>query len=177
MRVHTVLLVLAALFPTAAITQESITAEAVIDAPIGQVWNAWATSVGLRSWLAPHADIDAQIGGLMRANYDAKGSLGDSGTIENRVLSLEPERMLSIQVSRAPESFPFKARVGEMWTVLYFSAVADEKTKLRIVGLGFKPDREAQEMRDFFKRGNEFTLTQLQEHFAKCRLTNTCSAP
>jgi hypothetical protein len=112
----------------------------------------------------------------MRANYDAKGSLGDSGTIENKVLSLEPERMLSIQVSRAPDSFPFKARVGEMWTVLYFSVVSNDKTQLRVVGLGFKSDSEAQEMREFFKRGNEFTLTQLQEHFAKCRPTDTCSA-
>ena len=32
---------------------------------------------GLRSWLAPHAEIDLRIGGLMRANYDSRGALGD----------------------------------------------------------------------------------------------------
>ncbi len=177
MRMYTVSLALILLGPIAAVAQEPIAADGIINAPVGQVWKAWATSEGLRSWLAPHADIDARIGGLMRANYDQKGSLGDSNTIENRVLSLEPERMLSIQVARAPESFPFKARVGEMWTVMYFSPIAGDKTHVRIVGLGFKPDSEAQQMRDFFKRGNEFTLSQLQEHFAKCSSTSTCSAP
>src|SRR5690349_5860849 len=79
---------------------EPIVAEAVVDAPIAAVWNAWTTADGLRAWLAPHADIDLRVGGLMRSNYNAQGRLGDEGTIENRVLAYEPQRMLAIQVAR-----------------------------------------------------------------------------
>jgi uncharacterized protein YndB with AHSA1/START domain len=144
---------------------ESIVTEGVIAAPVATVWNAWATSTGLKTWLAPHADIDLRIDGLMRSNYDPKGSLGDPGTIENRVLAYEPERMLSIKVSKAPEKFPFRSKIDDIWTVLYFTPTADGRTTLRVVGMGFGTDEESQKMKEFFKQGNAFTLTQLQKRF------------
>jgi uncharacterized protein YndB with AHSA1/START domain len=152
-------------FAVPAKATESIVAEGIVNAPVLAVWNAWATTDGLKSWLAPHVDIDLRVDGLMRANYDPKGSLGDSGTIENRVLAYEPERMLSIKVSKAPDNFPFKAKIGDMWTVLYFQPTPDGKTMLRIVGLGFGTDEESQKMKEFFRQGNDFTLTQLQRRF------------
>jgi uncharacterized protein YndB with AHSA1/START domain len=146
---------------------ESIVAEGVVNAPVAAVWNAWATPAGLKAWLAPHADIDLKVDGLMRSNYDPKGSLGDAGTIENRVLAYEPERMLAIKVSKAPEKFPFKSKISDMWTVLYFQPLPGAKTALRIVGMGFGADEESQKMKEFFKQGNEFTLVQLQKRFAQ----------
>ncbi len=138
---------------------------AIVEAPVNAVWAAWATSDGLRSWLAPHADIDLRVGGLMRTNYDAKGSLGDSKTIDNRILSLDPGRMLSIQVSKTPDNFPFTDAIQHMWTVVYFEPLGRNRTRVRVVGLGFRPDAESQRMRAFFDRGNAVTLQQLQRHF------------
>jgi uncharacterized protein YndB with AHSA1/START domain len=152
-------------FAGTTLATESIVTEGVVAAPVATVWNAWTTSAGLRTWLAPHADIDLRVDGIMRSNYDPKGTLGDPGTIENRVLSFEPERMLSIKVSKAPETFPFKNRIDDMWTVLYFQSTKDGRTTLRIVGMGFGTDEESQKMKEFFKQGNAFTLAQLQRHF------------
>jgi uncharacterized protein YndB with AHSA1/START domain len=146
---------------------ESIVAEGVVSAPVSAVWSAWTTTVGLKAWLAPHADIDLRIDGVMRSNYDPKGRLGDAGTIENRVLAYEPERMLSIKVAKAPEKFPFKTKISDMWTVLYFQPTVDCKTSLRIVGMGFGTDEESQRMKEFFIQGNASTLTQLQKHFQR----------
>jgi uncharacterized protein YndB with AHSA1/START domain len=146
-------------------TIDSIVTEGVVSAPVTAVWNAWATTAGLKSWLAPHADIDLRIDGIMRANYDPKGTLDDAGTIENKVLAFEPERMFSIRVTKAPEKFPFRSRIGDMWTVLYFQPTAEGKTTLRIVGMGFGKDEESQKMKAFFEQGNAYTLTQLQKHF------------
>jgi uncharacterized protein YndB with AHSA1/START domain len=144
-----------------------IVSEGVVAAPVTTVWTAWTTTTGLKSWLAPNVDIDLRLDGLMRTNYDPKGSLGDPGTIENRVLSFEPEKMLSIRVAKAPDKFPFKTKIGEMWTVLYFEPTSDGKTLLRIVGLGFGSDEESQRMKEYFKKGNAFTLSQLQKRFAQ----------
>jgi uncharacterized protein YndB with AHSA1/START domain len=146
---------------------ESIVIEGIVSAPVTDVWNAWATTEGLKTWLAPHADIDLRVDGLMRSNYDPKGSLGDPGTIENRVLAYEPERMLSIKVAKAPEKFPFRSRIGDMWTVLYFQPTPEGKTTLRIVGMGFESDDESQRMKEFFKQGNAYTLVQLQKRFQR----------
>lgn len=153
--------------PACAATEESIVAEAIVDAPPAEVWKAFTTSGGLESWMASRADIDLRVDGLMRATHDPKGTLGDAGTIENRVLAYEPERLLAIRVSKAPADFPFRDQVASMWTVIHFLPAADDRTLVRVVGMGFAADPQAQKMKDFFARGNAFTLAQLQKRFGK----------
>jgi uncharacterized protein YndB with AHSA1/START domain len=143
--------------------------EGIVEAPLERVWAAFATTDGLRAWLAPHAEIDLRVGGLMRTNYDAQGQLGDPQTIENTILSFEPGRMLSVKVSKPPANFPFANAVRQMWTVVYFDADGPVRTKVREVSLGFGPDEESQRMRAFFSTGNATTLAQLQRHFAAKR--------
>ena len=140
--------------------------EGVVEAPLEQVWTAFTTSAGLRSWLAPHAEIDLRVGGLMRANYNPDGRIGDAGTIENVILSFDPPRMISIKVARPPAGFPFPNAVRTMWTVIYFSSAGPSSTSVREVTLGFTRDPESQRMRAFFAQGNATTFAQLQRHFA-----------
>lgn len=143
-----------------------IVAEGIVEAPLDSVWTAWTTSDGLRGWLAPQAEIDLRVGGLMRTNYDPAGVLGDHRTIVNEVLSYEPRRMLSIRVARAPDGFPFANAIQQMWTVVYFDEAGPDRTGLRVVGLGFRPDEESQRMRAFFESGNTATVEALQRHYA-----------
>lgn len=140
--------------------------EGLVEAQLDQVWTVFTTREGLRSWLAPHAEIDLRVGGLMRTNYNAQGQLGDAQTIENTILSFEPQRMLSIKVAKAPADFPFPNAIRQMWTVIYFAPAAPSRTNIREVSLGFGTDQESQRMRTFFTQGNATTLSQLQRHFA-----------
>ena len=140
--------------------------EAVIDASLETVWNSWTTTEGLKSWLAPHAEIDFRIGGKMRANYDVNGDLDDPSTIENTVLAFDPNRMITIRVSKAPDDFPFANAIYDMWTILYFEAIAPNQTQVRVVSNGFSADEESQNMRMFFSQGNAVTLQQLQAGLA-----------
>jgi uncharacterized protein YndB with AHSA1/START domain len=163
--IATVALILVASGSASAQNVSPIVAEGIVEAPLDTVWAAWSTSEGLRGWLAPHAEIDLRVGGLMRTNYDPAGSLGDRSTIENAVLAFEPGRMLSIRVARAPEDFPFPNAIRDMWTVLYLDEEGQGRTRLRVVSLGFGPDEESQRMRAFFAQGNTATLQALQRRF------------
>jgi uncharacterized protein YndB with AHSA1/START domain len=145
--------------------QEHISHEGIVDASVHDVWKAYTTKEGLESWMVAHADIALEVGGRMRTNYDPKGTLGDPKTIENTILSYEPERMLSLKVSKPPAGFPFPNAIKTMWTVVYFEPISPLKTRLREVSLGFGEDEESRKMRAFFDRGNAFTLAQLQKHF------------
>jgi len=140
--------------------------EAVVNAPIAQVWNALTTKDGIESWMVAHADINLRVGGVMRTNYNPKGVLGDDGTIENTILSYEPQRMLSIKATRAPAGFPFKDEIADMWTVIYLDPQGDDKTRVSISGMGFRDDEASQKMRAHFDWGNAYTLKKLQEHFS-----------
>lgn len=140
--------------------------EAIVAAPVAQVWTAFTTGKGQESWMVAKSDVDLRIGGLMRTHYDPAGQLGDAKGIDNMILAFEPERMFSIKVARAPDTFPFPDAVKKMWTVIYFDAVPPASTRIRLVGLGFEAGDESQRMRSFFDRGNAYTLQQLQKHFA-----------
>jgi uncharacterized protein YndB with AHSA1/START domain len=145
---------------------DRISTEGRVAAPAPEVWSAWATDEGLQSWLAPHATIDLRVGGLMRVNYNPAGRLGDPNTIENTILAFDPERMLSIKVTTAPDGFPYEREIQAMWTVMYFEPVSDDATLVRVVSLGFGADEASQRMREFFEQGNAATVEQLQRRFA-----------
>ena len=144
-----------------------VVSEGIVDAPLAEVWKAWTTAEGMRSWLAPKADIDLRIDGLMRSNYNPKGELGDDSTIENKILAFDPERMFAIRVAKAPTSFPFPNAVQKMWTVVYLSENGAGQTFVRAVGHGFTDDPESARMRDYFQRGNDYTLGALVKRFKR----------
>jgi len=140
--------------------------EGIIEAPVDAVWAALTTKEGQESWNVAHAEIDLKIGGTMRTHYDPKGTIGDPGTIENRILCFEPKRMLAIRVTGSPANFPFKSAIQKMWTVIRLENAGPSRTRLSIVGVGYGDDEESQKLRAFFDRGNSYTLKKLQEKFA-----------
>src|SRR5579863_10494542 len=73
--------------------------EVTIPAPQAAVWQAFATSDGLSTWLTPGAVVDLRKGGEWTAHFPG-GSTG-GGTI----LSFVPLREMTI-AAMAPEQFP-----------------------------------------------------------------------
>lgn len=144
-----------------------IVTEGIVDASLDKVWHVWTTKAGLEACIVAQAEIDLRVGGAMRTHYDPKGKLGDAKSIENTILSFDPKRMLSIKIHKTPDTFPFPNAFKSTWTVLYFDRIADNQTRLRIVMQGFGDNEESQKMRQFFEKGNDFTLKKLQKHFQK----------
>jgi uncharacterized protein YndB with AHSA1/START domain len=139
--------------------------EGVIDAPVEAVWAAFTTKEGQESWNVAHAEIDLKVGGKMRTHYDPKGQIGDPNTIENIILSFEPNHMLSIQVANPPEKFPFKNAIKTVWTVIRLEEAGPSRTWLTVTGLGYGDDEESQKLRGFFEKGNAYTIKKLKEKF------------
>ncbi len=139
--------------------------EAIVDAPVAQVWHAFTTREGVESWMVAHAEVDFRVGGLVRTTYRKEGVIGDEGTIENAVLSFDPQRMFSMRIAKYPKGFPFVNAYKSTWSVVYFEPLGDNKTKVSIRMLGYTEDEESQKMRAFFVRGNQYTLDQLAAKF------------
>lgn len=146
--------------------------EGLVDGRVGDVWKAFTTGEGLRSWMASLAEVDLRVGGKMRVNYDAAGTLGDDKTIENTILAYEPERMIGIKATKPPANFPFPTAIKDMWTVVYFQPVGADRTRVTIVSMGFRESEEAARMREFFDKGNSYTLEKLRDNFARNAGTN-----
>lgn len=141
--------------------------EIEIDASVEDLWAAFTTSEGLRSWVAPLADVDFRVGGKWRANYNKDGKLGDDSTIENTILCYDPKRMISLKATGFPKDFAFAEAARETWSVFYFTAVSDTKTKITVVGLGYNDTEQSKKMRSFFATANKYSMDQLRAAMAK----------
>jgi uncharacterized protein YndB with AHSA1/START domain len=139
--------------------------EGVINAPVPAVWNVWTSGEGYKSLGVAQADVDLRIGGLIRSHYGATGTLGDDGTIQNRILAYEPQRMMAIRIDRPPKSFPFKEAWKNTWTVITLTDLGNNRTHIRVASMGFGTDEESIAMRKFFETGNAYTIKTLQKHF------------
>ncbi len=161
------LLMLVVLLPSVsrAADDKPLVHEGIVNAPLEQVWAAYTTQAGLESWMVAHAQIEIKIGGLMKTQYDPKGTADDATAIENTILSYEPKRMLSLKVTKVPVGFPFPNAIKNMWTVVYFEAHGDKATRVREVCMGFSEDDESKKMREFFDHGNTITMEHLQKRF------------
>jgi len=160
------LIALAALCGTAHADEVSFVNEGVIDAPIEEVWKVFATSEGYKVLGPALAEVDLRVGGTIRSRYGADGALGDAETIENTILAYEPPTMMALQITKTPQSFPFKNAWRAPWTVLTLAPVDGGKTNLRAASLGFGSDEESVAMRRFFEAGNQSVIANVQRHFA-----------
>lgn len=135
--------------------------EALLEAPVAEVWEVFSTGDGFRKLGPAQAEIELSIDGRIRSHYDAQGALGDDGTIENRILAFEPERMISFRIERAPKGFPFPEASKRTWSVVTLTALAARRTHVRLAMLGWDASPESQKMRAFFDAGNAWTLKKL----------------
>jgi uncharacterized protein YndB with AHSA1/START domain len=151
--------------PTRAEDARTLVHEAVIPASVEQVWTAFSTSEEAMKWMVKRAEIDLRIGGDMRTSYNAESTLDDEHTIINRIISFEPQRMLSIQNVRAPKAFQNAHLFQQTWSVIYFEPLGPESTKVRSIGMGYGEGPEWDDIYAKFERGNVMVFHALQAHF------------
>lgn len=137
----------------------------VVEAPVDSVWRAFTTGEGLRSFVAPVAEIDLEVGGRWEASYDRDARIGDPGNIVNEILSYLPREMLSIRVRRAPPDFPFPDEVKEVWTVIQLEEMDDGRSRVTETMLGWKEGRAWDALYAAFERDNATVFRRLSERF------------
>jgi uncharacterized protein YndB with AHSA1/START domain len=143
--------------------------EAIINGPADVVWRLLTTKQGMESWLAPQADVDLKVGGLVRTHQDPKGTLGDPQTLVNRVLALDPGKKFAFRVDRAPEGFPLGQFIVGTWYDVVLDPISHGRTRIRCVGHGFPPGPAAFALKPAFDKGTELVLAELAKAVARAK--------
>ncbi len=81
----------------------SIRAEAIVPAPRSEVWRAWTTEDGARTFFAPRCRIDLRLDGAYEMYFDLEDAPGKQGGEGMRLLAIQPEEMLSFTWNAPPE--------------------------------------------------------------------------
>ena len=146
--------------------------EVMVDAPVARAWAAYTTTEGWRAWVTPNAEVDLRVGGVIRTNYRKSGKLTDDDAIVNHIINYVPERVLTIQAELAPH-FPevLKSREKQLYNVVTFQSLPDNKTKIVSYGTGYRDTPELQKMLKFFVKANESTLLELVKYLETGKAT------
>lgn len=145
----------------------------VVNHPVEVIWDAFVKPEHLVKWLAPKVEVDFRLNGMWKSNYNPAEEIGDPSTIHNRIISYDPYKMISLKVDKAPENFPFKVSIDDTWTVIYLEKLDDNKTKIICAGMGYDDNNlESSKMKDFFIKGNLYTLKMLANYLDETSTKN-----
>jgi uncharacterized protein YndB with AHSA1/START domain len=136
-----------------------IVVEMVVPASPAEVWAAWTTNEGIRSFFAPGSNVELKIGGPFEIYFAPDAPPGSRGADDCRILSYLPNEMLSFSWN-APPYYPKARAAGHTWVVLQFKPVENGHTHVRLTHLGWT-ERAA----EFAEIAPEFA--KVRAYFAK----------
>jgi uncharacterized protein YndB with AHSA1/START domain len=138
----------------------------VVPASLREVWDAFTTEDGVRSWAVPVARVDFRLGGIWESSYKLDSQIGDPGNIQNRFLSFLPLRMISMQAIAAPPSFPHQELLPEIFTVIELEEQEEPHgVRVTVSMVGYKSGEGYDVIYRHFERGNPWSLQKLYQRF------------
>ncbi len=157
--------ILMATVPGIHAAERAIDKQAVIDAPIAEVWKSWTTREGIESFFAPEAEIDPRIGGAFHIHMDPLAEPGNKGADDMRFMALQEPTMLSFDWN-APPSLP-QARKQRTLVIVRLASVEPGKTRVDLHHTGWGSGGEWDKTYAYFESAWGNVLANLQKRFTK----------
>ncbi len=141
-----------------------IFAEAEIGAGVKDVWTAWTTAEGIRSFFAPDCKLDLKAGGDYEIYFNPQGQPGERGAEGTKILAFQPEKMLSFTWNNPP------ILPGIRWqyttVVLRFKPISEAQTRVSLYQIGWGEGEEWDKAFDYFEKAwKQVVLPRLQHRF------------
>ncbi len=138
--------------------------EVYVAAPIGEVWQAWTTEEGARTFFTPQCSIDLRPGGSyeMYFNLDAPAGLrGSEGCV---ILAYEEPVMLSFTWNAPPQLPAIRAQRTHVMVAL--TPIDPGNTRVTLTHDGWGSGGDWQKARQYFLRAwGDMVLPRLQKRF------------
>ena len=118
----------------------TVEGEIVVNAGIDDVWKAWTTKEGVKSFFAPDCNIELKIGGAYEMLFDLEAEQGSRGGEGMKFLAIQSNKLLSFTWN-APPHIPDVRKQLTHVTVL-FEKISQKQTKISLAhdGWGEGPD-------------------------------------
>ena len=134
-----------------------------VKAPVAQVWQAWTTTEGIKTFFAPGANIDARPDGPFEVYFDPYAAPGNRGADGMRVLAVDEPRMISFTWN-APPSLP-EARKQRTYVTLRLRPLSDGETEVTLYHGGWSEGGEWDTAYAYFDRAWGNVLANLKKRF------------
>jgi uncharacterized protein YndB with AHSA1/START domain len=147
----------------------AIMKRALVGASIAEVWRAFTTADGAKSFFAPAAKIELRLDGAYELYFDPTAKAGQRGSDGMRVLAFVPGRMLAFTWN-APPTFARARATRGPFVVVLLEPKGARQTAVTLHHLGWPAaDGEWPAVRAYFERAWGVVLDRLVRRFREGR--------
>ncbi|MBN1213774.1 MAG: SRPBCC domain-containing protein [candidate division Zixibacteria bacterium] len=142
-----------------------LTREIVVPASLEQVWRAWTTTGGVKTFFSSEAEVELTLGGKYEIYFVPSAPPGLRGSEGCRVLSYLPMKMLSFEWN-APPKFEMLRKVHTQ-VVLTFDEIDANSVKVTLSHHGWGKGDRWREVYDYFDSAWGYVLDNLKKRFVE----------
>lgn len=146
-------------------TERVVKAEVTVNAGIEQVWEAWTTEAGVKTFFAPACKIEPRVSGAYEIYFNPANAPGERGAEDCVILALQPQKMLAFTWS-APPHLP-NVRQQRTSVVVRFKELEKGRTQVTLIESGWGEGEEWDKAFAYFSSAWQgVVLPRLQYRFA-----------
>jgi uncharacterized protein YndB with AHSA1/START domain len=163
MRIALAAFVLAVACGTTIAAERMIEKQVTVNAPIEEVWKAWSTTEGVKSFFAPDAKVEARSGGPFEIYINPYAEPGLKGADDMRVMAVQPPTMISFTWN-APPGYP-EIRAQRTLVIVRLRAIDDQRTEVTLHHVGWGEGEKWEAVYRYFDGAWNNVLANLQKRF------------
>ena len=138
---------------------EKITVKAGVD----EVWKAWTTSEGIKTFFAPDARVELRVDGPFEVYMNPFAERGMKGADDMRIIGFQEKKMLTFTWN-APPSLP-EARKQRSVVIVRFISRGDQLTDVTLHHIGWGEGGEWDKAYDYLTKAWPNVLKNLKKRF------------
>lgn len=142
----------------------TLTHEITVPAPPAEVYRAFTTPDGWRSWAVPNAWAVPGAADMLETSYQPGAAVGNPANIRQQFVLRMPDRLIVFRTVQTPPGFPHSDEYKQVTNVVELEPVG-AGTRLRLSGVGYPAGPAGDTLAGFFREGNRTSLEQLRARF------------
>ncbi len=144
-------------------TDRTIHCEAIVEAALSRVWNAWTTADGVKRFLGCEARIDLRPGGPFEIEFDKEAPRGRRGSEGCRVLAALPMEVVAFEWNAPPEFG--ELRDVRTQVVVRFKEISSSRVRVSLAHAGWGEGEEWDRLFAYFVKAWPHVLEKLRVRF------------
>lgn len=140
--------------------------ELVLKTSLRDVWKAWTSAEGVKTFFAPEAKIELHLGGPYEVYFNLEDREGLRGSEGCAVLSYLPNEMLSFSWNAPPSIPTLRNKIEKTWVVVSLSEVDGGRVKVSLSHVIGQQGEEWDKYYDYFVPAWEIVMGRLALRFS-----------
>ena len=144
-------------------SERAINEKITVKANVDDVWKAWTTTEGVKSFFAPDAKVELRVDGPFEIYINPFAEPGMKGADDMRIIGFQEKKMLTFTWN-APPSLP-EARKQRSVVIVRLISRGDALTDVTLHHVGWGEGGEWDKAHDYFAKSWPNVLKNLQKRF------------